>query len=107
MAMLSPREQARRQHEALALICLLQCWKRGIEGIVIDREELTELLELDRLRNARIQSINPMSSPGLFATTRCGHTRLLRDRIDWKQKFLRDDYARSFPERRQASNWLL
>jgi len=48
------REGARRQHRAVALFTILQCWLRNLDGIVLDRPHLERLLGLRRFKGTRI-----------------------------------------------------
>jgi len=49
------REDARRQHRAIALLGVLQCWNQGWDGIVLEREELERVLKLRRFRKTRLK----------------------------------------------------
>jgi hypothetical protein len=51
------REGAKRQHRAVALFALLQCWMRNLDGIVFDRPHLERLLGLERFKGKRIDWI--------------------------------------------------
>ena len=43
-----------QSHVFLAGYCALQAWKRGLDGVVLDRVPLLEFLGLDRLRQERV-----------------------------------------------------
>ena len=49
------REGARRQHRTIALYAALQCWLRGLDGIVIERSHLERLIGLQRFKRTRTQ----------------------------------------------------
>lgn len=49
------REGARREHRAISLLCVIQCWCHGWDGIRITQEQLERLLGLSYLRDARIE----------------------------------------------------
>jgi hypothetical protein len=51
------REGAKRQHRAVALFAVLQCWIRDLDGIVFDRPDLERLLGLERFRGGRVALI--------------------------------------------------
>jgi len=59
------RDGARRQHRIVALFAMLQCWKRGCDGIVIERSDLETLLGLKKVNKYRIAWIKEDFS-GLF-----------------------------------------
>lgn len=48
------REGALRQHRALALFCVVQCWLRQLDGLVIDRPHLERILGLERFKKQRV-----------------------------------------------------
>jgi hypothetical protein len=49
------REGARRQHRALGVFAVLQCWMRDLDGIVLERTQLEQLLNLERFKKTRVQ----------------------------------------------------
>ena len=57
MKQIDLREGARRQHRAVALFTVLQCWLRDLDGIVLDRPHLERLLGLRRFKGTRISWI--------------------------------------------------
>jgi hypothetical protein len=54
---INDREGAKRQHRAIALFAVLQCWMRNLDGIVLDRRHLERLLGLERFRDKRMKWI--------------------------------------------------
>ena len=54
MKQIDVREGARRQHRAVALFAVLQCWLRNLDGIVLDRPHLERLLGLERFKGTRV-----------------------------------------------------
>ncbi len=55
--MISLTDAARTQHKQLALFAILQCWIRGLDGIVFQKAELLRILGLDRIKKARAKSL--------------------------------------------------
>src|SRR5258708_7325183 len=53
MRQVETREGARRQHRAIGVYAALQCWIRGLDGVVIGRATLERLIGLERFRGAR------------------------------------------------------
>jgi hypothetical protein len=51
------REGARRQHRKIAILCMMQCWLRGLDGIEITREDLQRLLGLEKFKQSRVDWI--------------------------------------------------
>jgi len=49
------RESERREHRAISLLCAIQCWCRGWDGIRITREQLERLLGLSYFRDTRVE----------------------------------------------------
>jgi hypothetical protein len=49
------REGARREHRAISLLCVIQCWCHGWDGIRITREQLERLLGLSYFRQTRVE----------------------------------------------------
>src|SRR5262245_22030564 len=49
------REVARRQHRAVALFAVIQCWLRNLDGLVIYRDDLERLTGIDRFTQTRIE----------------------------------------------------
>jgi len=54
MKQIDLREGARRQHRAISLFAIIQCWIRGLDGIVFEREDLQRLLGLERFKKTRV-----------------------------------------------------
>ena len=54
MKQIDLREGARRQHRAIALFAVIQCWLRSLDGLVIDRPHLERLLGLERFKATRV-----------------------------------------------------
>jgi hypothetical protein len=54
MKQIDLREGARRQHRAVALVAVVQCWLRGLDGIVFDRRHLERLPGLKRFKRTRV-----------------------------------------------------
>ena len=54
MKQIDVREGARRQHRAVALFAIIQCWLRNLDGLVFDRRDLERLLGLERFKGARV-----------------------------------------------------
>jgi hypothetical protein len=48
-------EGERREHRAVSLLCVIQCWYQGWDGIRIDREQLERLLGLQYFRQKRVE----------------------------------------------------
>lgn len=57
MKQIDTEEGAKRQHRAVALFCVIQCWVRGLDGVVLSRADMERLLGLERFREARIDWI--------------------------------------------------
>jgi len=55
MKQIDLREGARRQHRAVALFALIQCWIRGLDGLVFTRTDLERLLGLKRFKRTRVE----------------------------------------------------
>jgi hypothetical protein len=55
MKQVETREGARRQHRVLGTFALLQCWRRGLDGIVVDREHLQRIIGLEKFKEVRIE----------------------------------------------------
>lgn len=55
--MIDLREGARRQHRAVALFAAIQCWLRGLDGVVFERSSLERLLGLDRFKKTRVSQM--------------------------------------------------
>jgi len=58
MEQVEVREGARRQHRAISLFCVVQCWLRGWDGVRIDRDQLERLLGLRKFKQARVVWMN-------------------------------------------------
>jgi hypothetical protein len=48
------REGAKRQHRAIALFAVIQCWLRELDGVAFRRRDLERLLGLERFKETRI-----------------------------------------------------
>jgi len=48
------REGARRQHRAVGLLAVVQCWVRRLDGLVLRRSHLQRLLGLARFKETRL-----------------------------------------------------
>lgn len=55
MKQIDPREGARRQHRAIALLAVVQCWMRGLDGLVFQRPHLERLIGLERFKGTRVR----------------------------------------------------
>ena len=55
MKQIDSREGARRQHRALSLFAVIQCWIRNLDGVVFERPYLERLIGLERFRETRIE----------------------------------------------------
>lgn len=55
MKQIDLREGARRQHRAIGIFAVLQCWARGLDGICFQRQHLSRLIGLDRFKGKRIE----------------------------------------------------
>ncbi len=53
MKQIDLREAARRQHRAVALFAIIQCWIRGLDGLYFSREHLTRLLGIETFQKSR------------------------------------------------------
>jgi hypothetical protein len=49
------REVARREHRAIILFAVIQCWTRNLDGVYITRNHLERLLRLDRFKRKRVE----------------------------------------------------
>lgn len=54
MKQIDLREGARRQHRAVALFAVVQCWLRDLDGVVFNRQHLARLLGLKRFKKTRV-----------------------------------------------------
>lgn len=54
MKQIDLREGARRQHRAVSLFAVIQCWLRQLDGIAFQRSHLERLLGLGRFKQTRI-----------------------------------------------------
>jgi|SRR6267142_1952795 len=54
MKQIDLREGARRQHRAVALYAVIQCWMRGLDGVAFQRKDLERLLGLVRFKATRV-----------------------------------------------------
>lgn len=55
MKQIDLREGARRQHRAVSLFAVIQCWMRGLDGVAFRRGELERLLGLVRFKRTRVE----------------------------------------------------
>lgn len=55
MQQIDIREGALRQHRGLALFGVIQCWLRGLDGLVFDRPDLERVLGLERFKKERVR----------------------------------------------------
>ena len=49
------REQARCEHRRISLFCAIQCWLNGWDGIRVSRDQLEQLLALERFKSSRVE----------------------------------------------------
>jgi hypothetical protein len=71
MKLLESREASRRQHRILALFAIIQCWQRGLDGVLISREILMRVLGLSqRVEKSRIRILKA-DMPSEFFQTCC------------------------------------
>lgn len=54
MKQIDLREGARRQHRAAAVFAVIQCWLRGLDGVVFERNHLERVLGLERFKKTRV-----------------------------------------------------
>jgi hypothetical protein len=54
MKQIGIREGARRQHRAISLFCLVQCWLHGWDGMEMSRDFLERLIGLKRFKQRRL-----------------------------------------------------
>lgn len=52
--MAEAREVAQRQHRIVALLAVVQCWLRNLDGVVLERHVLERLLGLRSFRESRV-----------------------------------------------------
>jgi hypothetical protein len=55
MKQIDLREGARRQHRAVSIYAMIQCWTKGLDGVVLEGSELKRLLGLKQFKEARIE----------------------------------------------------
>lgn len=55
MKQIDLREGARRQHRAVALFAVIQCWLRRLDGLAFERRHLERLLGLERFKGTRVE----------------------------------------------------
>ena len=55
MKQIDLREGARRQHRAIALFAVVQCWTRSLDGLVFQRPHLERLIGLKRFKDTRVR----------------------------------------------------
>ena len=51
------REGARRQHRMIGLFAVLQCWRRQLDGVVIEHSDLLRLIGLNVIKPKRAEWI--------------------------------------------------
>jgi len=54
MRQIDLREGARRQHRAAAVFSVIQCWLRGLDGVILERSDLERVLGLERFKKKRV-----------------------------------------------------
>jgi len=57
MKQIDTEEGAKRQHRTVALFCVIQCWVRGLDGVILSRSDIERLLGLERFKETRIDWI--------------------------------------------------
>ena len=55
MKQIDLREGARRQHRAISLFAVIQCWIHNVDGVAFERPHLERLIGLERFRESRIE----------------------------------------------------
>jgi hypothetical protein len=55
MKQIDLREGARRQHRAVSLFAVIQCWTHGLDGVAFERGVLERLLGLERFKATRVK----------------------------------------------------
>jgi hypothetical protein len=55
MKQIDLREGARRQHRALAVFAMIQCWIRKWDEIAFERDHLERLVGLERFKGTRVE----------------------------------------------------
>src|SRR4051812_19133205 len=55
MKQIDLREGARRQHRAISLFAVIQCWSRNLDGVGFERAHLQRLLGLSRFKRTRVE----------------------------------------------------
>lgn len=55
MKQIDVREGARRQHRTISLFAVIQCWRRGIDGLAFQRRHMERLLGLERFKQKRVK----------------------------------------------------
>ncbi len=55
MKQIDLREGARRQHRAISLFAVVQCWLHTLDGVAFQRPDLQRLLGLERFKLARVE----------------------------------------------------
>src|SRR5476649_2811641 len=55
MKQIDLREGGRRQHRAIALFAVIQCWKRGLDGLAFSRDNLERLIGIERFKKTRVE----------------------------------------------------
>lgn len=53
MIQIDTREGARRRHRVIGLFAAIQCWTKGIDGVVFKRYQLERLLGMQRFKQPR------------------------------------------------------
>lgn len=54
MKQIDLREGAKRQHRAIALFAVIQCWIKDLDGLAFERLHLERLLGLERFKQTRV-----------------------------------------------------
>ena len=55
MKQIDVREGAKRQHRAISLFAVIQCWLKQLDGIALQRHHLERLLGLERFKKTRVE----------------------------------------------------
>jgi hypothetical protein len=55
MKQIDLREGARRQHRSAAVFAVIQCWLRGLDGVIFKRHHLERILGLKRFKRTRVE----------------------------------------------------
>lgn len=57
MKQIDVEEGAKRQHRTVALFCVIQCWVRGLDGVILNRSDIERLVGIERFKETRIDWI--------------------------------------------------